>query len=330
MCCDSVQSLLDSMVVSSLSEADRVDLGRLRLFGELGNGVSSVITMNAINHDRGFKTMFVIHGVASAVTIVFMLRCLPKDTNRASKMLHTKSGRLHNNSDWKQGLRVIVGDANLLATFCLIAITGYSMSILEYFCYINIRRLYAETGPSESAGRDIGTFRAFYSFGGAASWYFSGRWMRALGQEAVMVASVCCLPVCFFLYSGAWWQGSVLASLMASSSELGGLGVPTKVGFALAEVLRGGIFAALWKAATLRANKMAPAHAQSVMQTMLEATYRGVGHTAGSYLGGRLCLSMEISKAFVVVGRGLSSFLCILGAMAYWTGPRQQAMHAKR
>ena len=50
------QSILDSIVVSSMPESDRANFGRVRLFGELGNGVTSSIMMSVINNDNyGFE-----------------------------------------------------------------------------------------------------------------------------------------------------------------------------------------------------------------------------------------------------------------------------------
>ena len=47
-----LKSILDSIVVSSMPEHERSNFGRVRLWGELGNGVSSSIMMSLINSDR--------------------------------------------------------------------------------------------------------------------------------------------------------------------------------------------------------------------------------------------------------------------------------------
>jgi hypothetical protein len=50
------QSILDSIVVSSMPEHERTNFGRVRLWGELGNGVSSSIMMTVINSESyGFE-----------------------------------------------------------------------------------------------------------------------------------------------------------------------------------------------------------------------------------------------------------------------------------
>lgn len=50
-----MQSLLDSIVVSTLNEHDKLNFGKLRLWGELGNGVASSLMMYIVNKtERGF------------------------------------------------------------------------------------------------------------------------------------------------------------------------------------------------------------------------------------------------------------------------------------
>ncbi len=153
------------------------------------------------------------------------------------------------------------------------------------------------------AGRDIGFYRICYSIGGTLTWWYAGSLSRTLGPDVVMIISVGCLPLCFFGYAG-----------FGSS----GLGIYTKLGIVMAEALRSGIFAALWSNATVRVNKLSPSHVSAQMQTMMEGAYRGIGHTSGCYLGGLLCRTLDVSSAFMVVGKGLVSFLCLVGAMGFW------------
>mmetsp|Transcript_2595 Transcript_2595/g.4601 ORF Transcript_2595/g.4601 Transcript_2595/m.4601 type:complete len:440 (-) Transcript_2595:184-1503(-) len=302
-----VSSLLDSIVVSSLEEHEKVNFGRLRLWGELGNGFGSTITMNLINHESGFEYMFLLHGVSSIVALIVMLYCVPPNQHTTKKIV--ASQMTHRTIDWKEGIRVVFGNVQILTIFGLVAITGYSTAILENFCYINIRQLYTKHGMMNVAGRDISLYRVCFSLGGTLTWWFSGSWSKRLGSEVVMFASVCCLPLCFFLYAGV-------------GSELDGL---TKVGFLTSEAIRSGIFAALWGNATIQVNKLSPDHVSSMMQAMLEATYRGIGHTTGSYSGGILCKRLDISAAFLVVGKGLASFLCMVGAIGFWTYPQRSS-----
>ncbi len=327
-----------------MGEGDKVDFGRLRLWGELGSGVASSAMINVISSrgegGRGFEDMFLLHAISSAIALVSMVLCVPATTNavtttetakattKATKVTTTTATTAtktttsatttatattvqktkHRAADWREGLRVIFGDARILSVFGLVATAGYSLAILENFCYIHIRRLYAENGMMDVAGRDIGMYRVFHSLGGTLAWWYSGRLGGAFGTDAVMLASVCCLPLCFYLYAGG--PGA-------------GLDVPTRLGFLAAEAVRSGIFAALWSTATVRVNMSSPPHVSSMVQTMLEVAYRGVGHTSGSYLGGRLCKTLDIPAAFLVVGKGLASFLCVVGAMGFWSQNRK-------
>lgn len=50
------KSILDSIVVSSMPEHERTNFGRVRLWGELGNGVASSIMMTLANSENyGFE-----------------------------------------------------------------------------------------------------------------------------------------------------------------------------------------------------------------------------------------------------------------------------------
>ena len=102
----------------------------------------------------------------------------------------------------------------------------------------------------------------------------------------------------------------------------------TKLGFIIAEMIRSGIFAILWSTATVRVNRLCPNHVSSMVQTMLEVSYRGIGHTTGSYLGGVLCKAYDINTAFIIVGKGLGTFLCVVGAiMSFWSNHHHHHHH---
>lgn len=48
----------------------------------------------------------------------------------------------------------------------------------------------------------------------------------------------------------------------------------------------------------------------------MESTYRGIGHTAGSFFGGMLCYEYgDTSRAFAVAGKSLLSFICMVGTI---------------
>lgn len=232
------QSLLDSIVVSSLSEQDKLNFGRLRLWGELGNGVASTIMMNIINHEHGFEKMFLLHGVSSVIAFMFMLHCVPTDQSSTKEVHTTQLSK--RKVGWKEGVRVILSDAGLFGIFGLVTVAGFSMAILENFCYINIRKQYAESDMMDVAGREISFYRICFSLGGTLTWWFAGSWSRRFGSDVVMFAAVCCLPICFFSYAG-----------LGSGSGVDQL---TKVGFLIAEAIRSGVFAALWSNATVQMN----------------------------------------------------------------------------
>mmetsp|Transcript_30908 Transcript_30908/g.45480 ORF Transcript_30908/g.45480 Transcript_30908/m.45480 type:complete len:144 (+) Transcript_30908:2-433(+) len=126
------------------------------------------------------------------------------------------------------------------------------------------------------------------------TWYYSGTWQKKLGPSGVIIASLCCVPLIFFLYAGVG----------------DGLDVRTKIGFAMAEATRSAIFAAMWSSATIRVNIICPPHMTAVLQAIMDASYRGVGSTVGAYVGGTLCKQIGIANTFTLIGKGFVSLLC--------------------
>jgi hypothetical protein len=225
---------------------------------------------------------------------------------------HQQQQQQQQRHDWKEGLHVIMNNAQLLIVFGLVATAGLCLAILENFCYINIKQLYTHHDALEVVGRDMSIYRLFTSAGGTLAWWYSGYLGKRLGTNVVMYTSICSLPICFYLYAGGGGGGD---------DGGGGMSIIhwyTKLGFIIAEMIRSGIFAILWSTATVRVNRLCPGHVSSMVQTMLEVSYRGIGHTAGSYLGGVLCKAYDINTAFIIVGKGLGTFLCVVGAFGWF------------
>jgi len=299
-----VTSLLDSIVVSSLSSKERLNFGKLRLWGELGNGISSTLMMHVSNNDAyGFEHLFIVHGVSAAVAVVFMLLCTPSDQhgqNQTKQM--TKAKGSDNNDviiDWKRSLLDAFTNAEIASILGAVAVTGCTISVLQNFNYINIRMLYKTHGQEDILGKEISMYRIFHTSGGMLTWWYSGTWQKRLGPNGVIIASVCCMPVIFFLYAGVG----------------DGLDKRTKIGFAAAEAMRSATFAALWSSATIRVNMISPPHMTAVLQAIMEASYKGVGSTVGAYFGGAMCKQFGIANTFKLIGKCLVSLLCTLGAL---------------
>ena len=303
-----VSSLLDSIVVSSLNATERLNFGKLRLWGELGNGISSFLMMRVANSEvYGFEYLFIVHGITAAVAVVFMLSCTPssqcsqKDdiiditTAKKDNTLNNNNNRIE---DWT---RNALKNAELISIFGIVAMTGSSMALLENFCYINMKAIYKEHGQEERAGKEISTFRVFYTTGGVMTWWYSGSWQKRLGPNRVIVASASLVPLCLFCYAGI---GT-------------GLDIWTKLGFVVAEACRSAIFAALWSAATIRVSLICPPQLTAVVQTAMEASYRGIGHCFGAYVGGVLCKKFGIANTFNLLAKCLVSLLCALGALLF-------------
>lgn len=298
-----VTSLLDSIVVSSLSSTERLNFGKLRLWGELGNGISSTLMMHVSNNEAygGFEHLFFVHGTTAIVATVFMLYCTPSNQyNQNQTNQQTKSNASCNNDNlgWRRSLLDVFRNAEITSILGAVAITGCSISVLENFSYINIKALYKEQGQEDRLGQEISTYRVFHTIGGVLTWWFSGSWQKRLGANGVILASVCCVPILFLLYAGVG----------------NGLDVRTKIGFALAEAMRSSIFAAMWSSATIRMNSICPSHMSAMLQSIMDASYRGVGATSGAYFGGVLCKKYGIANTFTFIAKGFVSLLCTLGA----------------
>ena len=304
-----VASLVDSIVVSSLPESDRSDFGRLRLFGSLGNGLASCLVM-WMGQDRFVPDVFRLDAASSALAVAGMVACLPTEGGRRGK--DEKDGgidkRFTRQESYARGTREVFGNAQILALFATVVVMGCSLSVMENFAYIQIGEVYESLPPAQAAdaSRDLGMYRAAFTVGGVATAWFSGRLQRVLGPDAVMTGGICCLPLTFFLYVGFPPDGSG-----------GGLGMSTRAAFLAAEFVRSAIFNLVWFTATVRLTELAPASVRSSVQSLMESIYRGLGCSAGSYLGGLLCTGVGIEAAFVAIGRGLTALICAAAA-ARW------------
>lgn len=293
-----VTCLLDSIVVSSLNSKERLNFGKLRLWGELGNGISSTLMMNVCSNEAyGFEHLFVVHGITAAVAVVFMLLCTPSNQynqNQAKQMTKANGSCNNDTTDWRRSLLDVFTNAEIASILGAVAVTGCSISVLENFSYINIKSLYKAHGQENVLGQEISMYRVFHTCGGMLTWYYSGTWQKKLGPNGVIIASLCCVPLIFFLYAGVG----------------DGLDVRTKIGFAMAEATRSAIFAAMWSSATIRVNMICPPHMTAVLQAIMDASYRGVGSTVGAYVGGFLCKKIGIANTFTLIGKGFVSLLC--------------------
>lgn len=314
--------------MSSMPESDRTNFGRMRLWGELGNGVASSIMMSVVSRESyGFEVscggmqfyhliqrvlslnwlwtiqfLFSVHAISSCTALACLVLFVPEGSSMPADRHAIESERPQSSFEWKEKLLVIITDIQILTLFSLVVLMGYTLGFIENFCYINIRQIYKDHGQLGIVGRDVSICRIFLSIGGILSWFYAGSWGKRFGTGLVMCAAVSCLPFCFFLYAGV-------------TSELN---FWTKAGFFLAESIRSGVYAALWSTATVRLNELSPPHMKSTMQSMMESTYRGFGHTSGAFFGGVLCRKYSVmSEAFMVAGKGLLSFLVVVGTAMY-------------
>lgn len=249
-----------------------------------------------------------MHAIASSIAFACLFSFVPEGLTKQTVQKEDKADTTipKESVHWKDGARLIITDIQIMVLFSLVIVMGYTLGFIENFCYMNMRQIYER--HDQSIARDMTICRMFLSVGGVVSWFFAGSWGKRFGTDIVMFTAVFCLPFCLFLYGGV-------------TSELNNW---TKAGFFLAESIRSGVYAALWSTATVRLNKLCPLNMKSTMQSLMESTYRGFGHTSGAFFGGILCKKYEVmSEAFIVAGKGLLSFLIAVGT-AFYTLPQKE------
>jgi hypothetical protein len=69
--------------------------------------------------------------IISSVTLVCIRWCTPEDKPRGIK-------EQQNDVNWKDGLRLLFGNLQMLAVFSLVVVCGYSLSFLQNYVYINM------------------------------------------------------------------------------------------------------------------------------------------------------------------------------------------------
>lgn len=246
--------------------------------------------------------MFIVHAIASLVAFLCLVSFVQVPASITNQVMQKDKAI---KSNWKDGIRLILGDIQILVLFSLIIFMGYTLGFADNFCYMNMRQIFEKN--EEPIGQFFTICRMCLCIGGIVSWFFAGSLTKRFGSELVMFAALFCMPICLFLYGGI-------------SQELNFL---TKCGFLLAESIRSGVYAILWSTATVRLNKLCPTNMKSTMQSLMDCTYKGFGHTSGAFVGGILCKRHgTMSEAFMVMGRGLLSFLITIGAVLYTLPPK--------
>ncbi|KAG5181377.1 major facilitator superfamily domain-containing protein [Tribonema minus] len=263
-----VKTLLDSSVLNLLD--DKREYGKQRLWGQCGFGLGSyLIGVVMARHGLTYKAAFKIHAAISAPTLLILLRFRPKAMPREPPR-------------FREGLRVIAGNRDMVAFFALIFAIGVSSGVIENFAYKRLAQLGAEK-------RVLGKLRLLSSVAGIPMFWVSGNMTRYVSVEGVLLLTLAGFVARFVIYA------AVTDPLHA---------LP-------AEVLRGVCFAGFWAAATGHTHRIAPPGLGTTMLGFLQGIYGGIGQSLGSLLGGSLSGRIGTARTFFVYA-GVDTVLLVL------------------
>ena len=144
---------------------------------------------------------------------------------------------------------------------------GCSGGVSDTFTYLRFQEVGCNTAQ-------MGISRMVSSIAGAIMFWYSGRVGEYLGIENVLVLSLICVGLRFYL-------------LETMDGPIYGY---------IAEGIRGSIFGAFWSSATIYASSMGGARA--TMLLLLNGIYNGIGRSTGSYVGGKVQESVGTDGLF--------------------------------
>ena len=130
--------------------------------------------------------------------------------------------------------------------------------------------------------------------------WFSGSLTEALGQENILVLSLLCAGIRFYLLQNM---------------------VGPMQGY-IAETIRGSIFGAFWSTATIYVSAMVPPSLRAVILLVLSTVYNGCGRSLGSLIGGRMQVEMGTERLFWGCAMANLTFAVVLSF--YYHVPRRR------
>ena len=125
---------------------------------------------------------------------------------------------------------------------------------------------------------------------GVPLFWHSGKLIRSLGVECILVASLAVFALRFWIYAN---MSHFLHCLVADS-------------------LRGASFALFWSTATVHVHRLSPASLQSTTLMILNAMYDGLGQSLGAVIGGNIQGRYGASFLFLTAAKtnGLMAITC--------------------
>jgi len=320
-----VKSLMDGLILDSLSTAniEKEQFGRLRLFGQVGTGLSSAIMVKVMaTNPLGYDIIYIASSLLAIPAVACMLsfRAHQHSTTNGHARTNTKTktkggaaavGDTYNDGDSSQkehkSISCLAKDARFAELFTLVLLGGFSFGFIETFNYPAVRKFYKSVGSEASLGTDMMLGRICISIAGISMYWNSGRIVKALGHVTVLHCTMLSLTILYLLY------GQVDGDAVDGE---------TRLCFLLGEATRGATFAMFMSTAVGYAHAISPPSLKATVLQLIEATYRGVGFMSGGIIGGRLIASYpSTAYAFHQGGRvSLSLFLSAFVAAKVFIG----------
>jgi len=290
-----VQTLLDTSVIHLLPSDEKSSFGRFRLWGKLGNFITSSL-MGVYIYKKGYQFAFWGHAIISVPTLVCFAIFHHRHHGRNKKIENTTMNKMeennaatfvdNNNVRLLDGIKILINDVRLIFAMIQILVVGFSFGLVGTFCYVLVGER-AQIDGRES-GIDLMLCRIVLSIGGITMYYISKNIIHRFGHFSILISSLFSLAAVFLLYS---FIESATNPIMMWTSML------------LAELLRGGTFAIFWSTVLIFIDDLSPSGTNAMMLTIMESIYRGFGHTLGALLGGILVENLGgIAITFRYVG----------------------------
>ena len=308
-----VKSLMDGLILDSLTTEEKERFGRLRLFGQVGTGLSSAIMVRIMaTNPLGYDVIYVASSLLAIPAVACMLsfrahqHSAKKGDGSAAKKTVGDTG----SSKEHTSISCLAKDARFVELFTLVLLGGFSFGFIETFNYPAIRKFYKSVGSEAALGTDMMMGRMCISMAGISMYWNSGRIVQALGHVSVLHCTMLSLSVLYLLY------GQVDGDAVDAQ---------TRLCFLLGEATRGATFAMFMSTAVGYAHAISPPSLRATVLQLNEATYRGVGFMSGGIIGGELIsASPSTAYAFHQAGRvALSLFVSAFVAAKLFVDKKQ-------
>ena len=313
-----VKSLMDGLILDSLTAKEKEKFGRLRLFGQVGTGLSSAIMVKVMStNPLGYDVIYVASSLLAIPAVACMLSFRAHQHSAKKSDASTKKKADDSNSSKEhKSISCLVKDARFVELFTLVLLGGFSFGFIETFNYPAVRTFYKAVGSEAALGTDMMMGRICISIAGISMYWNSGRIVKALSHVSVLHCTMLSLAILYLLY------GQVDGEAVNGQ---------TRLCFLLGEATRGATFAMIMSTAVGYAHAISPKPLKATVLQLIEATYRGVGFMSGGIIGGRLiAASPSTAYAFNQAGHvALSLFLSAFVAAKLFIGKNQSEVKEK-